>query len=67
MEGEKSEAPEADLGPPPALPASLQGIAKPGKGRKGRKTLLNRGPTALPKNRGNGFEGMLQPYPHTWQ
>ncbi|KAM5345195.1 hypothetical protein ACJ41O_011057 [Fusarium nematophilum] len=58
--GEVEESQQAmngdDLGPPPGLPASLQGIAKPGRGRK-RKTLVNRGPTALPKNRGNGFEG----------
>ncbi|KAJ4217631.1 hypothetical protein NW759_008942 [Fusarium solani] len=65
VEGEKSEAPEADLGPPPALPASLQGIAKPRKGRKGRKTLINRGPTALPKNRGNGFEEYFADPPMT--
>ncbi|KAM0350305.1 hypothetical protein HYE67_003204 [Fusarium culmorum] len=43
------------LGPPPALPASLQGLAKPGSRRK-PKTLAHRGPTALPKNRGTGFE-----------
>ncbi|KAI1020201.1 hypothetical protein LB503_006252 [Fusarium chuoi] len=40
---------------PLALPESLQGIAKKSRKRKG-KTLINRGPTALPKNRGSGFE-----------
>lgn len=46
------------LGPPPALPASLQGLAKPGSRRK-PKALVHRGPTALPKNRGTGFEGTV--------
>ena len=40
---------------PLALPESLQGIAKKSRKRK-PKTLSNRGPTALPKNRGSGFE-----------
>lgn len=38
------------------LPASLQGTAKQGKS-KNKKGLTDRGPTALPKNRGTGFEG----------
>ncbi|EWG46214.1 hypothetical protein FVEG_06771 [Fusarium verticillioides 7600] len=45
------EEPQAPL----VLPESLQDIAK--KSRKKRpKTLVSRGPTALPKNRGSGFE-----------
>ncbi|CAF3515725.1 unnamed protein product [Fusarium graminearum] len=52
------------LGPPPALPASLQGLAKPGSRRK-PKALVHRGPTALPKNRGTGFEEFFADPPMT--
>ncbi|KAF4339840.1 Argonaute-binding 1 [Fusarium beomiforme] len=41
---------------PVALPESLQGIAKQGKKRKNKNKNLKRGPTALAKNRGSGFE-----------
>ncbi|KAF5021697.1 hypothetical protein F66182_6254 [Fusarium sp. NRRL 66182] len=51
-----ADADADDLDPPPALPASLEGVAKTGKGRRRPKTLAHRGPTALPKNRGSGFE-----------
>jgi hypothetical protein len=47
------------LGPPPTLPVSLQGVAKQGKSKRNSKALANRGPTALPKNRGTGFEGTI--------
>lgn len=30
------------------------------KKKKGRKTTAQRGPTALPRNRGTGFEGVLR-------
>ncbi|KAF9772462.1 hypothetical protein IL306_009827 [Fusarium sp. DS 682] len=48
---------------PMALPESLQGFAKHGKKRKNRN--LNRGPTALPKNRGSGFEEYFADPPMT--
>jgi hypothetical protein len=36
----------------------------PGKKKRSRnKGLMSRGPTALPKNRGNGFEGMVSRSP----
>jgi hypothetical protein len=54
MKGEKKEP----YLPPPTLPASLQGVAKQGKSRSGNRPLSHRGPGALPKNRGTGFEGM---------
>lgn len=44
------------------LPASLSGVAKTlKKKRRGKKTLVSRGETALPKNRGSGFEGSSVP------
>ncbi|KAJ9417601.1 hypothetical protein FOXG_09172 [Fusarium oxysporum f. sp. lycopersici 4287] len=46
-----------------ALPESLQGIAK--KSRKRKNKNLNRGPTALPKNRGSGFEEYFADPPMT--
>lgn len=49
---------EEEYLPPPTLPASLQGVAKQGKAKSRSKALANRGPGALPKNRGTGFEGM---------
>ncbi|OBS20754.1 hypothetical protein FPOA_07094 [Fusarium poae] len=55
---------DEDAGPPPNLPASLQGIAKQGRARKS-KALVHRGPTALPKNRGTGFEEFFADPPMT--
>ncbi|KAF4955264.1 hypothetical protein FSARC_11896 [Fusarium sarcochroum] len=60
----KSER-DDDLGPPPVLPASLQGVLKAGKGRKRKQTTAQRGPTALPKNRGSGFEEYFADPPMT--
>ncbi|KAH7159742.1 Argonaute complex, subunit Arb1 [Dactylonectria estremocensis] len=50
---------------PHPLPSSLQGIVKPKKSRSGHKSLASRGPTALPKNRGNGFEEYFADPPMT--
>ncbi|KAH7143747.1 Argonaute complex, subunit Arb1 [Dactylonectria macrodidyma] len=50
---------------PHLLPPSLQGIVKPKKTRSGKKSLASRGPTALPKNRGNGFEEYFADPPMT--
>ncbi|CEI68351.1 hypothetical protein FVEN_g5481 [Fusarium venenatum] len=55
---------DADVVPPPNLPASLQGVAKQGKLRKS-KALVHRGPTALPKDRGTGFEEFFADPPMT--
>ncbi|KAH7182530.1 Argonaute complex, subunit Arb1 [Fusarium flagelliforme] len=61
MKGEKEEP----YLPPPTLPASLQGVAKQGKSRSGNKPLSHRGPGALPKNRGTGFEEFYADPPMT--
>ncbi|PTB64847.1 hypothetical protein BBK36DRAFT_1177624 [Trichoderma citrinoviride] len=45
----QDDAPDA-----PVNPAQLSGARK--KRKKSKKTTASRGPTALPKNRGNGFE-----------
>ena len=47
----QDDAPDA-----PVNPAQLSGARK--KRKKSKKTTASRGPTALPKNRGNGFEGV---------
>ncbi|KAF4451606.1 Argonaute-binding protein 1 [Fusarium austroafricanum] len=49
---------------PLALPESLQGIAKKSKKRKS-KTTASRGPTALSKKRGTGFEEYFADPPMT--
>lgn len=46
-------------------PAQLSAPTK--KKRKNRKTTVARGPLALPKNRGNGFEGMASHFPQLLQ
>lgn len=46
-------------------PAQLSAPTK--KKRKNKKTTAGRGPLALPKNRGNGFEGMAPPLPQLIQ
>ncbi|KAF7554533.1 hypothetical protein G7Z17_g2843 [Cylindrodendrum hubeiense] len=45
--------------------SALQGIAKSKKPRSGNRSLASRGPTALPKNRGNGFEEYFADPPMT--
>ncbi|KAH6894561.1 Argonaute complex, subunit Arb1 [Thelonectria olida] len=47
------------------LPTSLQGVAKPSKKKRGKRTVASRGETALPKNRGNGFEEYFADPPMT--
>ncbi|KAK7397970.1 hypothetical protein QQX98_012663 [Neonectria punicea] len=50
----------------PIIPNNaLQGIAKTKASKKSNKSLASRGPTALPKNRGNGFEEYFADPPMT--
>lgn len=50
--------------PQPDL-SMLQGVAKSKKSKSSKKTTASRGPTALPKNRGNGFEEYFADPPMT--
>lgn len=54
-EGVEEDAEEDALDGPP----DLAQLSAPKKKKRKNKSAASRGPTALPKNRGNGFEGMV--------
>ncbi|KAL6852164.1 Argonaute siRNA chaperone complex subunit Arb1 domain-containing protein [Trichoderma novae-zelandiae] len=63
VEGESEDDAEDDAVDAPIDPAQLSGPKK--KRKRGKKTTAGRGPTALPKNRGHGFEEYFADPPMT--
>lgn len=57
-EDEAGDDAEDDAPGPPITPAELSAPRK--KRKRSKKTTASRGPTALPKNRGHGFEGTIR-------
>lgn len=62
--GAEEEEAEADALDDAVDPAQL---SAPKKKRKNKKSTAGRGPTALPRNRGNGFEGTASHLPQLLQ